>query len=839
MALGDRRYLSQPDPPPGPASRPRAGLLRRGLNRFGPSLLLGTLVFLISSPLLALLHELLVLGTARLLNWLGSSGARLSVEGAIPLDPVYTGTLFLLLADIQVTGLAVVWPLGAALHAVAPGLFAPPELLPSGALLGAVIQPGASVLARSLVDLVGDVALLALGIGLVWAGRRPAGLSRRLQLGAGPHWLLVFGALLQAQVVVQYLADDTLSIRDLEATGLTYGFSVLFTGPAAERPRLSALLLALPAPARTGVLTSVSIGVGYLLALSLTVGPWLLWRLPGLARRLAGWSGPRPSRRAALARRPLLAASGLAAFALGVALSPLGSFAEANSNYLAPTPTAAQSVSALVVPTSPPAPTATAPSAAQPRGGASPETGPGVASVAWTSRAAQPVRSGPSVVTLSGSNYRYTYTVNGRPEVIRGMGYNPMYHRLPAAERAARYDRDFATMSQSGVNTLVGWATEEFDGLLLDKAGEHGIGVILPYHLDPELDYTDPAVREQVARDVLAWVERYKNHPALRMWGPGNEVLHKLVYPSWMHIRGDPVLEARADAFALFYVGLIDLIHQADPNHPVTYRAAEDAYLGRLRDALNASGLHRSWFAFGVNVYTPHLADIIQGWEQYNLDSALIISEFAPGGAGPSDRPQGYRDLWSLIRSRPELVLGGAPYVWFTEGPEEVDRIFGLVDPDGVPVDGSLVAIAAFFKAEGEPRATNQQQLSAEPSCDQRVVRLAWETIQGLQAQKADYAFHASTPPSIMGPIDNLPADPLHAADLRFQRAGDPARQSWLRESGISAEWWATWSPPSRPGDELGLVLREHDGRLEVGYVYHGPGQHSDTAWRCGPAALP
>jgi hypothetical protein len=330
-----------------------------------------------------------------------------------------------------------------------------------------------------------------------------------------------------------------------------------------------------------------------------------------------------------------------------------------------------------------------------------PPPAPATALVRAGSAARQdPVIPPPRPVDLSGAAYRYAYRIQGQPAVIRGMGYNPSYAGLSPDERAARIERDFAAMRDAGVNTVLGWVTAEWDQVLLDQARRHGLRVILPYDLDPRLDYTDPAVRAAVRRDVLGWVDRYRNHPALLMWGPGNEVLHKLVHPSWMKVRGDPLLEARADAFAAFYVELIDAIHSADPHHPVVYRDAEEAYLPRIRDALNASGVHRPWFVYGVNIYTPRLAELVERWPALGLDAPLMISEFAPSGAGPSDRPGGYRDLWRMIRSRPEYVLGGAPYVWLTQGPEEVDRIFGMVDEAGRPVDDSLAAIARLYRAE-------------------------------------------------------------------------------------------------------------------------------------------
>jgi hypothetical protein len=126
---------------------------------------------------------------------------------------------------------------------------------------------------------------------------------------------------------------------------------------------------------------------------------------------------------------------------------------------------------------------------------------------------------------------------------------------------------------------------------------------------------------------------------------------------------------------------------------------------------------------------------------------------------------------------------------------------------------------------------------TAQAVCDEAVTRLAWETLHGLQTEGGRHAFRASTPPSVMGPLDTLPADPLRAEDLRFERADDPTRRGWRREGGVWAEWWVTWTPPSRPDEQLGLLILERDDGPEVGYVYHGQGRASPAAWRCRPAA--
>jgi beta-galactosidase/beta-glucuronidase len=305
-------------------------------------------------------------------------------------------------------------------------------------------------------------------------------------------------------------------------------------------------------------------------------------------------------------------------------------------------------------------------------------------------------RSHSSQVTLMGSGYAYEYRVNGIVEVVRGMGYNPRYEGLRPEQRRALHGRDFARMSAAGVNTVFGWDPAQFDGLMLDLAFEHGLGVAPPYDFDWRLDYGEASVRSRVRREVLSWVARYRHHPAVRMWAVGNETFHKLVPPAWCPEPATADQKARAVEFGEFYADLIDDIDALDPEHPVLYREAEESYVEWLREPLEQGG-PRPWFVYGLNVYTGRLAEVLGSWPSSGLDSAVLVSEFAPG---PEARPDGYGEQWAAIRSHPLRVIGGAVYVWFVEGPEEIDRVYGLVDSESRPVDASLDHIGRLFLAE-------------------------------------------------------------------------------------------------------------------------------------------
>ena len=306
----------------------------------------------------------------------------------------------------------------------------------------------------------------------------------------------------------------------------------------------------------------------------------------------------------------------------------------------------------------------------------------------------------PSVVTVeSPGDDLYRYLVNGEPQVFIGMGYNPIYRHLSDDARAANYDRDFRILCEAGVNHVLGWDRDKgydqdkFDELTLDHAQKYGMGVVMPFYLRPEGDYSDSAFRLALVNEAAAKINRFKGHPALRMWGLGNEVL----------LSGLPSLDLAS--FGEFYLQLADLFHALDPDHPVIYREAEDYFLPAIVEAIQASPQERPWLLYGMNIYSMELERILEDWPGYGLDRPLFVTEFGAEPEWMGGRAAGYVDMWRTIRAYPEYVMGGAPYVWTTEGPEPVDIKWGLMDGNARPVDDTFELLKEeWLKEEGAAR---------------------------------------------------------------------------------------------------------------------------------------
>jgi hypothetical protein len=562
------------------------------------------------------------------------------------IDPIYTRAAARHLGDVTIQGIAVQGWLGHILHETWPSFVVDPSRA-HWALVRVALEPGSALLGRLTAAAVADAGTAGLGALLVARGWR----QRRVGL-------LIAGVAVQAQVALAVLGAQP-TLRELEATGISFAANALLPWLWQRSMAVGDALADTPPPLLAALLVGIAMALAYLPA--------------GVAVTIRRRSGRVVLGSATLV--VLTSAACAATLQAPLVTADYATPAEPPANMLE----VAEADAPTMLPIVPTTATLT------------------LTSDRWFAEAS----TAPSRVEVVGGGYSYQLFVNGRPQVIRGMGLNTQYsYFLSPAERAAQLEADMTAYRALGVNTVLGWDPAEFDELLLDTAHRHGIGVIPPFHLDPEADYTDPEVRNALHDQVIAWVLRYQDHPALRMWGLGNEVLHKIVHPAWVGPQ-DPARERNAQAFSDWLVETADAIHELDPDHPVTYRSAEDAFVPWVVEALQRrGGGPRPWFVWGTNCYQDYLAQIVDNWPGSGMDAALWVSEFAPGTLPVPERPDGFASMWSTIRAHPTWVLGGAVYAWTRNGPEGVDRNFGLTD-DGVPVDGrSLEMLSELFHAE-------------------------------------------------------------------------------------------------------------------------------------------
>ena len=128
----------------------------------------------------------------------------------------------------------------------------------------------------------------------------------------------------------------------------------------------------------------------------------------------------------------------------------------------------------------------------------------------------------------------------GKPYFIKGAGGTNYMDRL------VKYDG----------NSIRTWDSKNGD-VVLDKANSLGLTVTMGLNVARErhgFDYNDTAAVRQQLENLRREVHKYKNYPALLIWGIGNEL--NLEY------KNSKVWDAVND--------IAKMIHQEDPNHPAT-----------------------------------------------------------------------------------------------------------------------------------------------------------------------------------------------------------------------------------------------------------------------------
>ena len=262
--------------------------------------------------------------------------------------------------------------------------------------------------------------------------------------------------------------------------------------------------------------------------------------------------------------------------------------------------------------------------------------------------------------------FNFIYAINSysqvsRVELTTNASGNFELHRngVPYYIKGAGAKDYFDLLVNSGANSIRVWSTNNTS--LLDSAYHHGLTVTLGLHVRPErsgMDYNDEyAVKGQIEylkNEVL----KYKDHPALLVWGIGNDVdLKYSNFKVWETI----------EIIAKF-------IKKVDPNHPtMTVIAGVDPskvfYIKKYCPSIDILGLnvYGSIENAGINL------------RKYNCNKPYIVSEWGvngpfeakktswkakiepPNGLKADQRQRRYQDL---IEKDKERCLGSYCFLW-------------------------------------------------------------------------------------------------------------------------------------------------------------------------------
>ncbi|MFG1396980.1 glycoside hydrolase family 2 TIM barrel-domain containing protein [Roseixanthobacter pseudopolyaromaticivorans] len=187
---------------------------------------------------------------------------------------------------------------------------------------------------------------------------------------------------------------------------------------------------------------------------------------------------------------------------------------------------------------------------------------------------------------------------------------------VPFVPNGAAGTKRLADLKATGANVVRTYGQDP--GEILDSAQRAGLKVIVGFWLEHPrrgFNYGDRAATESQLADLQRMVERYRTHPALLLWGVGNEVETELTAaeaePVW------PAIEQAAK-----------LVKTLDPAHPVMAVLADTGTdkvetLKRLAPSIDVLGLN----AYGDSLLTLVGRARTQGWS-----GPIIVTELGAIG---------------------------------------------------------------------------------------------------------------------------------------------------------------------------------------------------------------
>jgi hypothetical protein len=288
-----------------------------------------------------------------------------------------------------------------------------------------------------------------------------------------------------------------------------------------------------------------------------------------------------------------------------------------------------------------------------------------------------------SKVAVEKTNAGFRLVRNGKPYAIKGVGFGN--------------NSDLDTLVAAGGNSIRTWSPDKVD-TLLDDAHQRGLTVCVGFwlgHPRHGFDYLNEAAVLKQLDDIIAAVKKYKDHPAVLMWGVGNEMEGE---------RGNPSIWYAVNHIARE-------IKKVDANHPTMTVIAE---LGA--DECKVHSIDRfcpDIDIIGLNSYggIPTLAE---RFNKAGVSKPYIVTEHGPPGPWETAKTawkapveltstqkakafaDGYR---SAVANQPGLCFGSYAFLWGHKQ-ETTATWFGMVLPDGT----RLAAVDAMSEAwTGKP----------------------------------------------------------------------------------------------------------------------------------------
>ncbi len=269
-------------------------------------------------------------------------------------------------------------------------------------------------------------------------------------------------------------------------------------------------------------------------------------------------------------------------------------------------------------------------------------------------------------VTIKKINGQWELLVNNKPFYVKGAGG----------------EKHLDVLLEAGGNTIRTWGTENAQEVL-DAAQAKGVKVMMGLWVQHErhgFDYDNQARVKSQLENFRREVNKYKDHPALLMWGIGNE--YELNYSN------TAVWGAVND--------IAKMVHEEDPNHPTCTVTA-----GTNSEKLNFVMSELTEIdIYGINTYGD-IGNVKHVLDAGKYEGPYMITEWGPTGhweitktmwgssveQSSTEKRTSYLNRYQdNIASQRTQCIGSFAFLW-GQKQEYTSTWYGLFTEDGMPTE--------------------------------------------------------------------------------------------------------------------------------------------------------
>ena len=396
-------------------------------------------------------------------------------------------------------------------------------------------------------------------------------------------------------------------------------------------------------------------------------------------------------------------------------------------------------------------------------------------------------------------------------------GFNFMRNGSPYYVKGVGGEVNFDAMVAIGANSLRTWGVENAQKVL-DEAQKRGLTVMLGLWLQHErhgFDYDNQAKVRAQLEYFKTVINTFKNHPALLMWGVGNELDLDYTNPNVWYAVQD----------------IAKFIHQVDPNHPTSTVTAGLDSLEVQFITTRCPDID----VYCVNTY-GNIASVPLNISKYGWNGPYMITEWGPNGHWESpisnwgvsleqtstEKKASYLERYQkYIAPNQNYCLGSYAFLWGAKQ-EYTETWHGLFSKDNLPTE-PIDALEFVFKG----------QMTKLPSASIRQLTIQNQSAQSSVQLKAGDKFPANVQIDLKDSFNHSGVQYVWRimAESTDKKSGGDVEEAALEISGLILKGGNSNSILFRAPNEIGYY------RLFVTVIHNGKVAYANIPFQVLPRA--